>query len=107
MLDDDITDSKPRGKYPYLWITWLAIVVGGFFAIEIPALVNDSGGDTLTEHVQYVSGYGWWVVALIGGGLTALLAWLVLHFYGRDSRVWKWMDWRKRQEEENDDASQE
>ena len=99
MADEGIAEDKPRGKYPYLWIGWLVLLVGGFFAIEIPALVNDSGGDTLTEHVQYVSGYGWWVVTLIGGGLVALFAWLMPHFFGRDSRVWKWMKWREEQED--------
>lgn len=98
-MADDVTESGPRGKYPYLWIGWLILVVGGFFAIEIPAIINDEGGDTLTEHVQYVAGYGWWVVALIGGGLIALVAWLLPHFFGPDSRVWKWMRWRKEQED--------
>lgn len=99
-MPSDITRDKPRGKYPYLWVGWLTLVVGGFFAIEIPALVNKDGGDTLTEHVQYVAGYGLWVVFLIGDGLVALVAWLLPHFFGPDSRVWEWMKWRK----ENEDA---
>jgi len=95
-----ITDDKPRGKYPNLWIGWLIVVIGGFFLIEIPALANDSGGDTFTEQVQYLAGYGWWAVVLIGGALVALFTWLMPHFFGLDSRVWKWMKWR----EENKDA---
>jgi len=93
--DYDVTDDKPRGKYPYLWVGWLVCVVVGFFVIEIPALVNKSGGDTLTEHVQYVAGTGWAATVLIGGGLVALFVWLMPHFFGRDSRVWKWMKWRR------------
>lgn len=97
--DEDITEDAPRGKYPFLWIGWLVLLVGGFFAIEIPALANSSGGDTLTEQVQYIAGYGWYATAMIGGGLIALFTWLMPHFFGRDSRVWKWMKWREEQED--------
>lgn len=58
-----------------LWITWVVIVVGGFFAIEMPAVLNDERGDTLTEHVvEYVPGEP--LVAVFGG----LVVWLAVHF---------------------------
>ena len=58
-----------------LWITWVLVAIGGFFAIEIPAVLNSEAGDTLTEHVvQYVPGEP--LVAVFGG----LVVWLSVHF---------------------------
>lgn len=102
MADEDLLEDKPRGKWKYAWFVWLVVVVGGFLAIEIPAIANKDGGDTLTEHVQYVAGTGWWATILIAGGLVGLFAWLMPHFFGPDSRVWKWMKWRKEQDEDAD-----
>lgn len=79
----DIADDRPRGKYPVLWIVWAVIAVGGFFAIEIPALSNDSGGDTLTEHIQFLGGYSPWALV---GIVVGFAAWLVDHFVGPKDR---------------------
>jgi len=63
-----------------LWLAWVLV----FLAIEIPALVNRTKGDTFSEHV-------WW---LIGRGLPAtpgvklrrlaflsFATWLVVHLF--------------------------
>jgi len=34
-----------------IWTLWLALVVGSFLMIEIPALGNRLPGDTLSEHI--------------------------------------------------------
>ena len=58
-----------------LWITWAVVVVGGFFAIEMPAVLNDEHNDTLTENVvAHVPGEP--LVAVFG----ALVVWLSVHF---------------------------
>ena len=80
--------DRPRGRWPRLWAAWGALVVASFFAIEVPALVNDSGGDTLTENLQNVfdvAGPGWGVAAL-----ALASAWLGHHFFGPESRIWRW-----------------
>ena len=59
-----------------------------FFAIEGVALVNGSGGDTFTEHFQYVVGIAGWGWGL--AGFLLLFAWLLPHMFGPDSRVWKY-----------------
>jgi len=97
MDDGDVTHDKPRGKYPWLWLGWLILLVGGFFAIEVPALVNSTGGDTFTEQVQYVAGYSWFALAMVSGGLVALFTWLIPHFFGPSSRVWLWIKLRREQ----------
>ena len=83
-----VTEDKPRGRWPKVWLLWGVLVVGSFFAIEIPALVNDDGGDTLTEQLQYVGGTAgpWWFVT----ALLLAVSWLLLHFVGPDSRIWLW-----------------
>jgi hypothetical protein len=66
-----------------------------FFAIEGWALANDSGGDTLTENVQYVFGVAGWGWGL--AGLLLLATWLTYHFFGPHSRLWKWVEyWKNR-----------
>lgn len=83
--------DTPRRGWTIAWVAWFVVVLGGFFAIEIPALRNDSGGDTLTEHVQYVAGLSpvWTVV--IGAGLASFAIWFGPHLFGRDSRVWTYL----------------
>ena len=83
----DVEDDRPRGRWPKVWLVWVTLAVGSFFAIEIPALVNDSGGDTLTEQVQYLGGF--WPAGL-AVFVIGFAAWLVDHFVGPDSRVWEW-----------------
>ena len=64
-----------------LWITWVLVAIGGFFAIETPAVLNDEPGDTLTEHVvAWVPGEP--LVAVFGG----LVVWLAVHFGVRYAR---------------------
>ena len=87
--DDDVTRAKPRGPWPWIWLSLLA-----FFGIaEGIALFNDKGGDTLTEQVQYVGGFQPWLLVI---ACVAFAAWLIDHFVGRDSRIWKWREWRNR-----------
>ena len=74
---------KPRGVWPWLWAAWFLL----FFAIEIPALRNDQGGDTLTEQVQFLGGWSPW---LFVAGFLIFLGWLTSHFIGRNSRIWRW-----------------
>ena len=69
-----------KRPWVYLWIFW----IGLFFAIEIPAILNDDSGDTLSEHVWATIKLGsffWFAVA-------ALLVWLIYHFLweGRNRR---------------------
>lgn len=59
-------------------IGWIILALG-FFALELPALLNEEAGDTLSEHI-------WFVLKLEGAGplltigAAALLSWLVVHF---------------------------
>jgi hypothetical protein len=60
------------------WLLWLAM----FAAIEIPALVNKAGGDTLSDHVRQ-----WFATQSKPTGwrwrryiLAAFMTWLSLHF---------------------------
>lgn len=87
--------DKPRKGWTIAWVAWLAAAVVGFFAIEVPALVNDSGGDTLTEHIQYVAGESPVWTAIIAGGVVAFFAWFLKHLFDKDSRVWKYLHSRK------------
>lgn len=62
----------------WLWIGWIVL----FFAIEIPAILNGTPDDTLSEHVWGLISLGsffWFVIA-------GLLVWLLYHFLweGRD-----------------------
>lgn len=55
-----------------LWAAWIVL----FFAIEIPAVLNGSPDDTLSEHVWHLLSIGsvfWFLVA-------GLLIWLLYHF---------------------------
>ena len=98
MTGDDASSveaDRPRGRWPRLWRWWALLVGVSFFAIEMPALLNDTGGDTLTEQIQYVGGTGgpWLLVAAFG----LLFGWLAKHFLWRDSRIWKWAALRRQQ----------
>lgn len=64
------------------WIAWAVLTVGGFFAIEMPAVFNDERGDTLTEHiVEYVP-----AEAVFFPVFGALVVWLLYHFAVRYAR---------------------
>lgn len=62
-----------------LWLIWIF----GFFAIEIPALLNKEEGDTLTDHVRKwfstTEKSKWWIVRRIF--LLTFLIWLIVHFF--------------------------
>jgi len=96
-MSEDILEDKPKGKWPWLWAIWAFLVIGSFFAIEIPALVNSTGGDTLTEQIEYGGGKigAWLFLALFIG----FIIWLIDHFIGLDSRLWKWREYFKKQKE--------
>ena len=95
-VDDEAVDSvekdKPTGRWPWVWAVWAFLAVGTFFAIEIPALMNNTGGDTLTEQVQFLGGKAPIVFLIV---LLGFVVWLVDHFAGKVSRVWKWSRLRK------------
>jgi hypothetical protein len=64
--------------WTWAWIFWLVI----FFAIEIPAALNNTSGDTLTENIRSWfsikhKGRAWRIRRI---ALLSLLAWLVVHF---------------------------
>ena len=60
------------------WIGWFVY----FFAVEVPALLNDRKGDTLSEHI-----WNWFAIRRKGRAwrarrfvLGAFLLWLSIHF---------------------------
>ncbi|MEU9795053.1 hypothetical protein AB0E27_31460 [Streptomyces sparsogenes] len=68
--------------WTWAWLAWL----GAFAAIEGPALLNKTKGDTLSEHVRV-----WFATARAGNdptgwvrmrrfALLAVMAWLSAHF---------------------------
>jgi drug/metabolite transporter (DMT)-like permease len=91
-MSDELDQDRPRGRWPKLWAAWVVLALGSFLAIELPALFNHSGGDTLTEQVQYLGGFA--PLALVGL-VVGFALWLVDHFVGPTSRVWKWSHHRK------------
>jgi len=72
-------------RWRWLWVAWLAI----FLVIEVPAIVNDTPGDTLSETVWAVVRVPvvWWVLA-------GFLVWLVVHLLGPQVRRWL-RTWRR------------
>lgn len=153
----DLLRDKPRGLWPWLWLTygllflagwaaasiiggpiaWAAFLGGAFFGfwlVEGPALANRSGGDTLTEHLQYIFGASGlpWLAVVTWAIVTALLylqvgdlvaygiperaaqtawiaftAWTFKHFLWRDSRLWQWAAHRRAARKEENDADTE
>jgi len=84
-----------------MWALWAVLALGSFFALEVPALVNDSGGDTLTEQVQWLGGYAPWLfVAFVLG----FCGWLLDHFVAPDSRIWSWRRWRRSRRDVREDG---
>jgi hypothetical protein len=63
-----------------IWAGWLVVVVGSFFALEVPALRNARKGDTLSEqirmwfHTGNPYGRGVWLVTS-----GVFFAWFVAH----------------------------
>lgn len=71
-----------RHPWTLLWIGWGAL----FFAIEIPAVLNERRNDTLSEHVWRFLGVKrelTWRVRLRRIGFIAFWGWLSMHFFRR------------------------
>ena len=95
--------DRPRGRWPWLWALWAVLALGSFFALEVPALVNDAGGDTLTEQVQWLGGYSPWALVAI---VVSFAVWLVNHFVAPDSRIWHYRRWRRSRPDVREDGEQ-
>jgi hypothetical protein len=85
--------DRPRGRWPWLWAGWAVVAFGGFWVLEGPALLNDTGGDTLTEQIQWLGGYAPVLLVVVVVGVAA---WFVDHFVGSTSRIWRMFEWRRR-----------
>jgi len=81
----------PEHGWTVAWLLWFVVVIGGFFAIEIPAVLNDHGGDTLTEHIEYIAGQSPVWVITVAGGILAFFLWFASHLFSEDSRVWEYV----------------
>ena len=83
--------DAPRQGYTIAWLLWISFAVLSFAVIEGIALVNDTGGDTLTEHIQWIAGKSPVWAGVVGVGIAAFSAWFLSHLFGRDSRVWGYL----------------
>jgi amino acid transporter len=83
--------SNPRRKWSLVWVVWLVLASTGFFVIELPALFNEGGGDTLTEHIQYVAGESPVWTIIVAGGVVTFFTWFFHHLFSKDSRIWKYL----------------
>lgn len=81
----------PRQGWTISWLVWITVAVAAFAVIEGIALTNDHGGDTLTEHIQYIAGQSPIWTGTIGLGIAAFFAWFLSHLFGRDSRIWTYL----------------
>lgn len=70
---------RPQTRSVIAWSLWLGL----FFLLELPAVVDDDPGDTLSELV-------WYLIALPGGTgalftwvLAGIMIWLAQHWLGR------------------------
>ena len=69
------------------WITWLVLTVGGFLALEIPAIIRKNNSekdpDTLSDHLvkwyKVNTHTGRWLWAGTASGLGVLVVWLAMH----------------------------
>lgn len=68
-------------KWRWFWIFWIAL----FFAIEIPAVLNDEPDDTLSEQVWALIDLG----SLFWFAVAALLVWLLYHFLWEGRNPWR------------------
>lgn len=46
-------NKKPQSRWLILWTIWLVTILVTFFVFEIPAIVDKSEGDTLSEIVRF------------------------------------------------------
>ena len=73
--------------WTWAWITWVVLAIGGFLALEIPAIIrknnSDTDPDTLSDHLTR-----WFAVktrkgriswAVFASGLGVLVVWLGMH----------------------------
>lgn len=58
--------------YSILW----ALMLAGFFAIEIPGVINKKPGDTLTDHVRHLFRF-----APLKFAAAGFWVWLTIHFW--------------------------
>lgn len=84
--------DNPRQGWTIAWLCWLLVTVIGFAVIEGIAVFNDHGGDTLTEHIQWIAGQSPVWTGVVGLGIAAFFAWFMSHLFGRDSRVWSYLE---------------
>ncbi len=72
-------------KNRWWWLAW----IGFFLIIELPAIFNDEGDDTLSEAVWQLTSipFFWWLLA-------GFLVWLTAHLLGPRTRAWI-RSWRK------------
>jgi len=91
----ELADDKPKHGWTVAWMVWLVVTIGGFALIEGPAIANSEGGDTFTEHIQFVAGQSPLAAVLGVVGLIAFGAWFLPHLFGRGSRVWVYLDERR------------
>lgn len=74
---------RPPRRSIVKWSVWLALVLGSFFWLELPGLLEPGTGQTLSELVWWVTQWSvvWFLVA-------APLVWLVAHLTGRKATSW-------------------
>lgn len=83
--------DHPRQGWTIAWLCWLILTLAAFAVIEGLALRNNHGGDTLTEHIQWIAGQSPVWTGIVGVGIAAFFAWFLSHLFGRDSRVWTYL----------------
>lgn len=91
-LNPPSSAGAPRHAYTVAWFLWMLLSLAGFMAIEGAALIDSEEGDTLTEHIQWISGQstGWAVAVMVG--IASFFGWFMAHLFGRDSRVWAYLE---------------
>jgi hypothetical protein len=98
-------EDAPRHGWTIAWFAWMLISLSAFVGIEGAALINDEAGDTLTEHIQWISGKSSLWAGAVFVGIASFFLWFLSHLFGRDSRVWIYLkDKRAEAEAEAEDA---
>lgn len=66
------------------FLVGVLVLVGWFLSVELPAALNEDGGDTLSEFIWWLQDVGGspvevlvWIVVIV---LAILALWLVVHF---------------------------
>lgn len=66
----------PQSFYTVGWIVWGIVTVGGFAALEAPALADKDEGDTLTEHLRPIIRRH----PILTAAFAGFLGWVGWHF---------------------------